>query len=157
HSRPVSRPHGARGRSGQGSRPVTRKPTCIGCSRGGAVFPRVYPRADHQTAPQPWVHTRRPDFWLDPSWRTPLSPPISTWRTGSEGFLISREEGRRAMPHHLAILTDFPEEGWRSMDLCGDMLLDHLPRDGPFSVEAARLCPPFRRLAARLPAVGRRN
>jgi hypothetical protein len=51
------------------------------------------------------------------------------------------------MPHHLAILTDFPEEGWQSMDLCGDMLLDHLPRDGPFSVEAGRLCPPFRRLA----------
>ncbi len=61
------------------------------------------------------------------------------------------------MPHHLAILTDFPDEGWPSMDLCGDMLLAHLPREGPFAVEAARLCPPFRRLAARLPAVGRRN
>ena len=35
------------------------------------------------------------------------------------------------MPHHLAILTDFPEEGWPSMDLCGDMLLAHLPRNGP--------------------------
>ncbi len=42
------------------------------------------------------------------------------------------------MPHHLAVLTDFPEEGWRSMDLCGDMLLDHLPRDGPYALEAAR-------------------
>ena len=61
------------------------------------------------------------------------------------------------MPHHLAILTDFPEEGWRSMDLCGDMLLDHLPRDGPFAVEAARLCPPFNRLATRLPVVGQRH
>ena len=59
------------------------------------------------------------------------------------------------MPHHLAILTDFPEEGWPSMDLCGDMLLDHLPQDGPFRVEATRLCPPFRRLATRLPSVGR--
>ena len=59
------------------------------------------------------------------------------------------------MPHHLAILTDFPEEGWRSMDLCGDMLLDHLPREGPFAVEAVRLCPPFHRLATRLPSVGR--
>jgi len=57
------------------------------------------------------------------------------------------------VPHNLAILTDFPEEGWRSMDLCGDMLLDHRPRDGPFSVEAARLCPPFRRLATQLPVV----
>jgi glycosyltransferase involved in cell wall biosynthesis len=43
------------------------------------------------------------------------------------------------------------------MDLCGDMLLAHLPRDGPFAVEAIRLCPPFRRLATRLPVVGRRN
>jgi len=61
------------------------------------------------------------------------------------------------MLHHLAILTDFPEEGWPSMDLCGDMLLDHLPRGGPLAVEAARLCPPFRRLATRLPSVGRRH
>jgi len=43
------------------------------------------------------------------------------------------------------------------MDLCGDMLLDHLPREGPFAVEAARLCPPFRRLATRLPMVGQRR
>jgi len=61
------------------------------------------------------------------------------------------------MSSHLAILTDFPEEGWRSMDLCGEMLLNHLPRHGPFGVEAARLCPPFRRLATRLPWVGRRH
>ncbi len=61
------------------------------------------------------------------------------------------------MPHHLAILTDFPEEGWRSMDLCGDMLLDHLPRDGPYALGSARLCPPFRRLATRLPMVGQRR
>ena len=61
------------------------------------------------------------------------------------------------MLHHLAILTDFPEEGWRSMDLCGDMLLDHLPRDGPLAVDAGRFCPPFRRLATRLPVVGRRH
>ena len=61
------------------------------------------------------------------------------------------------MPHHLAILTDFPAEGWRSMDLCGDMLLDHLPQDGPLAVDAGRLCPPFRRLATRLPVVGRRR
>ena len=43
------------------------------------------------------------------------------------------------------------------MDLCGDMLLDHLPRDGPLRIEAARLCPPFRRLATRVPVVGRRH
>jgi glycosyltransferase involved in cell wall biosynthesis len=59
--------------------------------------------------------------------------------------------------HRLAILTDFPEEGWPSMDLCGEMLLDGLPRQRPFGLEVARLCPPFRRLATRLPAVGGRQ
>ncbi len=57
----------------------------------------------------------------------------------------------------LAVLADFPEEGWPSMDLCGDMFLAHTPRLGPAAVEATRLCPPFRRLATRLPIVGRRH
>ncbi len=68
------------------------------------------------------------------------------------------------MTHRLAILTDFPEEGWRSMDLCGDMLLDQLTQDGPWTcatggsvLEACRVCPPFRRLATRMPAVGHRH
>ena len=61
------------------------------------------------------------------------------------------------MPPRLAILTDFPDEGWPSMDLCGDMLLAHFPREGPCALDVARLCPPFRRLATRLPVVGRRN
>jgi glycosyltransferase involved in cell wall biosynthesis len=43
------------------------------------------------------------------------------------------------------------------MDLCGEMLLAHLPREGPLALEAARVCPAFRRLASRLPVVGRRS
>jgi glycosyltransferase involved in cell wall biosynthesis len=43
------------------------------------------------------------------------------------------------------------------MDLCGNMLFAHLPREGPLALEVARLCPPFRRLTTRLPAVGRGN
>ncbi|WP_435022613.1 glycosyltransferase (plasmid) [Tundrisphaera sp. TA3] len=61
------------------------------------------------------------------------------------------------MTPRLAILTDFPEEGWPSMDLCGDMLLDHLPRQGPLATEPARLCPKFRPVAARVPILGRRG
>jgi glycosyltransferase involved in cell wall biosynthesis len=57
----------------------------------------------------------------------------------------------------LAVLTDFAEEGWPSMDLCADMLLAHLKREGPAAVQASRLCPSFRRLATRLPVLGRRN
>jgi glycosyltransferase involved in cell wall biosynthesis len=44
----------------------------------------------------------------------------------------------------LAVLPDFPAEGWPSMDLCGDMLLAHLPA-------ASRHVPPFVRLFSRLP------
>jgi glycosyltransferase involved in cell wall biosynthesis len=57
----------------------------------------------------------------------------------------------------LAVLTDFPDEGWPSMDLCGDMLLTRLPRQGPVALKATRLCPLFQRLATRLPIVGRRT
>ena len=55
----------------------------------------------------------------------------------------------------LAVLTDFPEEGWPSMDLCAEKLQVHLPRTGPDALEPARVCPPFRRFAGRLPGAGR--
>ena len=61
------------------------------------------------------------------------------------------------MTPRLAVLTDYPEEGWPSMDLCGDMLLAHLPRPGR---SAWRPPASARRSAGslgRLPAVGRRN
>ena len=55
-------------------------------------------------------------------------------------------------PPRLAVLTDYPAEGWPSMNLCGDMLLAHLR-----GVAAERVCPPFRRAFGRLPVVGRKN
>jgi len=57
------------------------------------------------------------------------------------------------MPPRLAVLTDYPDEGWPSMDLCGDMLLAHLPPN----LVAERVCPPFRRRFSRLPVLGRRS
>ncbi len=48
----------------------------------------------------------------------------------------------------LAVLPDFAEEGWPSMDLCAEMLLAHLPDD---SISARSLHPPFRRTSAWLP------
>jgi glycosyltransferase involved in cell wall biosynthesis len=77
------------------------------------------------------------------------------------GVSFGAAEGRSVGPvrPRLAVLTDFPDEGWPSMDLCGDMLLAHLPRTGPCAVEPARVCPPFRRLAGHIPAAlaGRRG
>src|SRR5690242_15163521 len=55
----------------------------------------------------------------------------------------------------LAVLPDFREEGWPSMDLCADMLLAELATEGSFAVE--RLCPPFRRCFSRLPWLGQRQ
>jgi glycosyltransferase involved in cell wall biosynthesis len=55
----------------------------------------------------------------------------------------------------MAVLADYPDECWPSMDLCGEMLLAHLPSDGPLALEPTRICPPFQRLATRLPFFGR--
>lgn len=49
-----------------------------------------------------------------------------------------------AAPLRLAVLADFPEEGWTSMDLCAAMLVEHAPRVRE-GVTATRVCPPFRR------------
>lgn len=57
----------------------------------------------------------------------------------------------------LAVMTDFPAEGWPSMDLCAEMLLAHLPTAGPNAVQPTRACPLFRRVASRLPLVGRKK
>jgi len=54
----------------------------------------------------------------------------------------------------VALLPDFAEERWPSMDLCAEMLHAHWP---PAAGPLTRLAPPFVRLAGRLPGVGRRN
>ena len=69
-------------------------------------------------------------------------PPCSFPGRQQPDLVSARQAGGCAVPHHLAVLTDFPGEGWPSMDLCGDMLLAHLPREGPLAVKAALLCPP---------------
>jgi glycosyltransferase involved in cell wall biosynthesis len=51
----------------------------------------------------------------------------------------------------LALLCDYPEEGWPSMDLCAEMLLAHLCSEWTGRVRATRFCPPFRRRLAGLP------
>ena len=60
------------------------------------------------------------------------------------------------MTLRLAVVRDFRAEGWPSMDLCADQLLVHL-RAAALGLVAADLAPPLRRLAQRLPVVGRRH
>lgn len=53
----------------------------------------------------------------------------------------------------LAILADFPEERWPSMDLFAEMLERELAAEP--ALHAERVCPPFRRRVTRLPFLGR--
>ena len=55
----------------------------------------------------------------------------------------------------LAVVADYPEEGWPSMDLAAEMLLSEAPRAG--GPRAERVCPAFRRRLGRLPWLGRRR
>ncbi|MEO6810568.1 MAG: glycosyltransferase [Isosphaeraceae bacterium] len=49
-------------------------------------------------------------------------------------------------PIRLALLCDYLEEGWPSMDLVGEMVLTHLEaRQGGDGIIPTRVCPPFRR------------
>jgi glycosyltransferase involved in cell wall biosynthesis len=57
----------------------------------------------------------------------------------------------------LAVVCDYPEEGWPSMDLVAEMLLHQLRTRHADRVQAERVCPPFRRRLGVLPWVGRRD
>jgi glycosyltransferase involved in cell wall biosynthesis len=57
-------------------------------------------------------------------------------------------------PVRVGVVCDMREEGWHSMDLVADMLLDQLPSVAPDDVIATRLRPPMIRRWTRLPIVG---
>ncbi|HZI13779.1 MAG TPA: glycosyltransferase [Myxococcus sp.] len=59
-------------------------------------------------------------------------------------------------PPRLALLMDPREEGWPSMDLVGEALLEGLAAF-PAEVSAHAVCPPMPSVARRLPRVGGRN
>jgi glycosyltransferase involved in cell wall biosynthesis len=56
----------------------------------------------------------------------------------------------RSAPIRLGILCDYPEEGWASMDLVGEMILTHLASGLAAEVDAERICPPYRHRLTRL-------
>ena len=57
-------------------------------------------------------------------------------------------------PIRAAIVCDYLEEGWASMDLTGEMILDHLAARPPGEVAATRVRPPWRHRAARFSGSG---
>ena len=58
-------------------------------------------------------------------------------------------------PLRVAIIADYLEEGWPSMDLVADMLFDRLQREHAATVVPSLIRPTLQRRAARLPGVGR--
>jgi glycosyltransferase involved in cell wall biosynthesis len=61
------------------------------------------------------------------------------------------------LPIRLAVVYDFPEEGWPSMDLVGQMILAGLAGGHAGAVAAVRVCPPFRRRLTGWPPLRRRH
>ena len=61
------------------------------------------------------------------------------------------------VPIRLGLVCDFVEEQWPSMDLVGEMVLQHLSEHQADSVAATRICPPMRLRASRVPVLGRRG
>jgi glycosyltransferase involved in cell wall biosynthesis len=61
------------------------------------------------------------------------------------------------LPLRLAILCDFPEENWPSMDLCAEMLVERIKARWQDRLLATRLCPPFRRRLTAVPKMGQRG
>jgi glycosyltransferase involved in cell wall biosynthesis len=53
----------------------------------------------------------------------------------------------------VAIVADYAEEGWPSMDLVADMLLEHLRREHAGTIDAALIRPRMRRRLTRVPFV----
>ena len=60
-------------------------------------------------------------------------------------------------PVRVGVVCDLREEGWHSMDLVADMLLDALPSVSAGRIAATRLRPPMIRRWTRLPVVGGGN
>jgi glycosyltransferase involved in cell wall biosynthesis len=58
-------------------------------------------------------------------------------------------------PLRLAVICDLREEGWHSMDLIGDMLMEALPAVAGGEIQATRLCPPMVPRWGRVPLLGR--
>jgi glycosyltransferase involved in cell wall biosynthesis len=65
------------------------------------------------------------------------------------------QAARSASVPRLAVLRDFREEDWPSMDLCADMLVDRLRGDHAHRLAVLDVCPPFYRRAQRVPWLGR--
>ncbi len=57
----------------------------------------------------------------------------------------------------LAIICDYPEENWPSMDLCAQMLLKQLQSEHSASIQTSQICPIFNRRFQQIPQFGKKQ
>ena len=60
-------------------------------------------------------------------------------------------------PLRIAVLCDYVEEHWPSMDLVGELLIHGLRIQQSRSVQVTRICPPFKRLLSAFRLLGRNH
>ncbi|MBF2005159.1 MAG: glycosyltransferase [Chlorogloeopsis fritschii C42_A2020_084] len=58
---------------------------------------------------------------------------------------------------HLAIICDYPEENWHSMDLCAQMLLKHMQTEQNVSIRAIQVCPSFKWRCQKIPWISKKH
>jgi len=57
----------------------------------------------------------------------------------------------------LAIICDYLEEDWPSMDLCAQMLIEHLQSEHSECIQAVPICPTFKRRFQHIPGLGKKR
>ncbi len=60
----------------------------------------------------------------------------------SQASVATMSEAKLGRPR-VALICDFVEENWPSMDLVADMLFGHLEREHASTLQVARICPPL--------------
>jgi len=73
--------------------------------------------------------------------------------TGGRTGLAPESETVLRKPR-IALIRDFLEENWPSMDLVSDMLFERLDCEHAATLEVTQICPPLQRRFGRLPLIG---
>ena len=74
-------------------------------------------------------------------------------RMETPASVATLSETRLAKPR-IALIRDFVEENWPSMDLVADMVFERLDREHGDALQVTQICPPLHRRFGRLPVIG---
>ncbi len=83
-----------------------------------------------------------------------MQPQVAETNLAAARVAVAPAGTPRAIPR-IAIIADFAEEGWRSMDLVADMLAERLAAEHARSLDTVLMRPRFARTLTRLPVVSR--